>query len=237
MLTAVNNNQKTKQHYETTIASSTGDTIVVPDDYSSIQEAVDHANNGDTIYVRIGIYTENIDVYKPLKIIGEERNTTIIEGKNKGDHIFDVTADNVEITRFTIKNTSLGRAGIKIESDNCKVRDNIVHECGDGIWIVESDNVTIQNNQVYHNNFGIYADGIKSIQIIDDVFNANGDGVVLLQSSNVNLVNNKIINNDFNGVLHILCKSSFINKNDIHFNGNIGLKMLSSNDNSIKNTL
>ena len=31
-------------------------TIVVPDDYSSIQEAVDQATQGDTVFVRNGFY-------------------------------------------------------------------------------------------------------------------------------------------------------------------------------------
>jgi len=39
-------------------------TIYVPEDYEKIQWAVDNASAGDTIIVRDGIYTENVDVKK-----------------------------------------------------------------------------------------------------------------------------------------------------------------------------
>ena len=39
-------------------------TIYVPEDYARIQWAVDNASAGDTIIVRDGIYTENVDVKK-----------------------------------------------------------------------------------------------------------------------------------------------------------------------------
>ena len=37
-----------------------GDIIYVPDDYKTIQKAIDNASDGDTIIVRDGIYKENI---------------------------------------------------------------------------------------------------------------------------------------------------------------------------------
>ena len=41
---------------------STARTIYVPEDYAKIQWAVDNASAGDTIIVRDGTYTENVDV-------------------------------------------------------------------------------------------------------------------------------------------------------------------------------
>ena len=41
-------------------------TIYVPDDYGTIQDAVDNATAGDTIIVRDGTYTENVHVNKSL---------------------------------------------------------------------------------------------------------------------------------------------------------------------------
>ena len=39
-------------------------TIIVPDEYSSIQEAINNANEEDTIFVRAGIYYEHVVVNK-----------------------------------------------------------------------------------------------------------------------------------------------------------------------------
>ena len=55
-------------------------TIVVPDDYTTIQEAIDNAVADDTIYVYQGIYHENIGISKPVSFIGEDRDSTIIDG-------------------------------------------------------------------------------------------------------------------------------------------------------------
>lgn len=35
-------------------------TIVVPDDYPTIQNAIDSADEGDTLYVKNGTYCENV---------------------------------------------------------------------------------------------------------------------------------------------------------------------------------
>jgi len=76
-------------------------TIVVPDDYSTIQEAINNANDGDTILIAPGVYPENgILINKSVSIIGSDINTTIVTG---GAPAINVLADNVTIKGFTIK--------------------------------------------------------------------------------------------------------------------------------------
>ena len=73
-------------------------TIVVPDDYPTIQAAIDNATDGDTIFVKKGVYVENPVVNKSISLVGEDRDSTVI----------DVTAglkverDEVTITGLTI---------------------------------------------------------------------------------------------------------------------------------------
>jgi len=62
-----------------TISYSSGDTIVVPRDYPTIQQAINHAKDGDTIKVLAGVYRENIIVNKSISIIGDGANITIID--------------------------------------------------------------------------------------------------------------------------------------------------------------
>jgi hypothetical protein len=53
-------------------------TIVVPDDYLTIQEAINAAVPGDTVNVRAGTYGEYVVVNKSISLIGESSSTTQI---------------------------------------------------------------------------------------------------------------------------------------------------------------
>src|SRR3972149_8773182 len=54
-------------------------TITVPDDYSTIQDAINAANEGDTIFVKKGTYEEKtLEINKALSLIGEDANITTI---------------------------------------------------------------------------------------------------------------------------------------------------------------
>lgn len=69
-------------------------TIYVPDNYTKIQWAVDKASAGDTIIVRDGVYTENVDVNKGLTIKSENGSAdTIVQAENPDDHVFEITVD------------------------------------------------------------------------------------------------------------------------------------------------
>ena len=57
-----------------TEAKASAATIYVPDDYATIQAAVDAASTGDTIIVKDGTYSEHVDVNKSLTIKIRERN-------------------------------------------------------------------------------------------------------------------------------------------------------------------
>lgn len=84
---------------DSTISISSS-TIYVPDDNSTIQEAVDYAIAGDTIIVRDDTYTENVHVNKRLTIKSENgTDKTIV-------HAFEVTADYVVIIGFTVKGSA-----------------------------------------------------------------------------------------------------------------------------------
>ena len=78
------------------------DIIRVPEDYSTIQAAVDAASSGCTIQVSAGTYIENLVVYKPLTLIGADRSTTVINGDGSED-IIRVTANGCTISGFTIQ--------------------------------------------------------------------------------------------------------------------------------------
>ena len=59
-------------------------TLLVPDEYSTIKSAIDASSSEDTVLVSAGTYYENYFIIynKSLTIIGEDPNTTILEGDN-----------------------------------------------------------------------------------------------------------------------------------------------------------
>jgi pectin methylesterase-like acyl-CoA thioesterase len=73
--------------------------------YSSIQKAIDcrDTNVGDTIYVKAGIYQENIFIQKAVTLLGENKLTTIIDGDNNGSTV-RIGVPNVVVQNFTITN-------------------------------------------------------------------------------------------------------------------------------------
>jgi len=128
--------------------------IYVPDDYTKIQWAVDNATSGDTIVVRDGTYTENIDVNKEHLTIKSENGagSTIVQAANPNDHVLHVTADWVNITGFTVENaTGDGKVGIYLDNvQHCNISTNNATNNCYGICLDDSSNNTIYNN--YFNN-------------------------------------------------------------------------------------
>ncbi len=114
-----------------------------PGNYSSIQDAIDNASNGDVVYVYSGIYYEALIVLKSITLVGEEKNTTVIDGRFN-DTVISVTADGVFLHGFTIIN---GDYGIEIDSVvDCVFSDNVLLDLDHGVYITDSGNMTIQNN-------------------------------------------------------------------------------------------
>jgi len=101
-------------------------TIIVPDDYPTIQEALNHANAGDTVFVRNGTYYEHVCMNKTVSIVGQDKITTIIDGNHTGT-VVTVTADNVNISGFTVQN---GEAGLKLDGDCNSVTSSIFSSNG-----------------------------------------------------------------------------------------------------------
>jgi pectin methylesterase-like acyl-CoA thioesterase len=62
-------------------AFSISKTIWVPDDYAKVQDAVNAAENGDTVRVRAGTYDGNVKINrKSISIIGDSASNTILRG-------------------------------------------------------------------------------------------------------------------------------------------------------------
>jgi nitrous oxidase accessory protein NosD len=117
-------------------------TIIVPDDFATIQSAINHATNGGTVYVRSGIYTENeLSITKSISLIGENVETTKIKLNSEKhdeplypefpdiyraiwyDRAMAVYADNFVLSGLTISTTG---GDINITGNNNKIESNFI---------------------------------------------------------------------------------------------------------------
>lgn len=84
--------------------------LVVPDDYKTIQEAVDASKPGDLVYIKNGVYKEgSVGVTVETENIvlrGEDRNKVIIDGEFKRDNGIKVFSNGVAIENLTVRNNT-----------------------------------------------------------------------------------------------------------------------------------
>jgi len=185
------------------IGTASGNIIYVDDsggaDYSTIQDAVNFANESDTIYVYGGTYNENIVVNKSLTLSGGGSGSTTINGE--GDHTIKVNSDNVIISGFKIKNTD-GSSYACVQLYyviNCQINDITAQYGGNTIYLVGSNTNTIEDNKIESGNIGIFFSNSDDNVITNNyIQNNNAYGISLYSNSASNI----IYRNDFsNNVL------------------------------------
>jgi len=169
-------------------------TITVPDDYPTIQAAIDAAQPGDTVYVKAGRYTENVAITKPLHLVGEDRTTTIIRSPNseKDVIIVKLPQGNVYITDLK---ASGGDTGIYIHvgtGAQVTLNDVIVSENQCGVATFGDGSLTITGSYFVDNSsagiqLGTAIAVVKSTEIL-----RGGLGVILVGAVDATLDDNLI---------------------------------------------
>ena len=166
--------------------------VFVPDGYPKIQQAVETSN---IVIVRDGVYRENIIVNKSLTILSENGSTNcVVQAADSDGDVFHVTADNVNISGFTIEG---GYHGIYIDhAENCYIANNSVSDNKYGIHLRYSSNNTISGNTILNNNeYGICLDNSDNNIITDNLFICNVEGIRIGDSCN-NVITDNTFEND-----------------------------------------
>jgi len=179
-----------------------GNTLYVggsgPNNYTSIQAAIDDASDGDTIFVYSGIYYENVLVYKSINLIGEDENTTIIDSGGSGS-VVNVTADHVTVYGFTVQNGSgwLNK-GIKLDGvQHCRIERVTASNNWEGITLGHSSNCSIINTAVSNNHNGIGLDYSSNCSIINTAVSNSLYGITLWGSISCSITNTIASNNTY----------------------------------------
>jgi nitrous oxidase accessory protein len=213
----------------------TSDTIIV-NAGDSIQNAIENADTGDTIFVKNGVYNENIFINKTITLKGEDKYNTIIDGRGTGN-VVKIIAYGVKLSDFTIKNCGEGNgkynANICVLSSDNTISNNIITDEKlnvnwgfAGIYIhyfLEPDKTgnMIEGNDISKTYIGIFIHRSRSNTFtnnkIHDTFGINiidwkyGEGHNIFEF-------NKVYNSPNSG-FHIQTNNNIIRNNEIYDNG------------------
>ncbi len=214
---------------------TTGDgTLATP--WKTIGYAVSQASDSDTIIVRDGTYTENIDIDKQLTIRSENgAASTTITAANPNENVLSVTADNVSIDGLTITgSTETPMAGIYLfSSENSSIVNNICSDNENGIYLDYSDNITVSNNTLSDNTYGIYLYLSGDVTVSNNTLSDNTYGIYLYRSEDVTISANNCDTNDY-GILIDGSNRIAITGNTCSENG-VGIKVYDSLEINISN--
>ena len=211
--------------------------------YTSIQEAINNEPEGTTIYVKNGLYNEILNINKKIKIIGENKENTIIHSESEQNkYSINLNAPEIIIEKLSIKNSGSGlyTSGIKITALQTQIQDCIIYETPVGIAIFTSNNV-INNCEFYRcSDEGIVLLGTpysecKNNTIINCKFFENCDGLELQYSTDNIITNCEFYNNTHTGIDAIISSNdrNIISNCNIYNNNVHGLYLSSSSYNKI----
>lgn len=185
----------------------------------SIKKAIDLANPGDTILVYKGVYREgNIEINK--RIVLQGKDFPILDGQRKYE-VVSIKADSVVVSGFKVIDSGYGSL-----NDPC------------GIKIYDKIGVTVKNNILENNFFGIYAQKGSSCIIENNTIKAYqkeeqriGNGIHCWKSDSMKIIGNRISGHR-DGIYFEFVSNSIIWRNISKENIRYGLHFMFSNDDS-----
>jgi parallel beta-helix repeat protein len=192
--------------------------------YSKIQDAIDNSSDQDMIFVYddSSPYNENIIIDKSIIIMGEDPDSTIIDGDSKQCTI-TINSSNVSFGGFTIINGNL--SGIKLlNSEYCSIFFNFIDANKRyGISLIDSSENIILFNIIQGNDNGVkLSSNSNNNAIYENVFYNNYNGIFLEYSSDNNITFNEISHNEYGIKLYSKSKNNLIKLNLIS-NNTLGL--------------
>jgi parallel beta-helix repeat protein len=224
--------------------------------YKNITSGLEHAKDGNTIFVKAGTYREHVVVNESVSLIGEDRNSTIVDGNGNGT-VISITANNVSIEGLTIEGSgqSPNDCGISIDhSTGNYIRGNTITDNYEGIGLYSSSNDVVSGNSITDNyeGIGLYSSsndvvsgnsitdnyyGIGLYYSSDDVVSGNSItdnyyGIGLYYSSDDVVSGNSITDNYYEGIDVYYSSDDVVSGNTITDNYD-GIGLYSSSNNNI----
>jgi parallel beta-helix repeat protein len=173
--------------------------------YTKIQDAINDSQNGDTVFVYndSSPYYERIFINKSISLIGEDQQSTIIDGQSSPLTGVTITADSVVLKRFTISHSmydGIENSVIDISSDAIIISENTISENQviHDIYFHSSQNCIFSNNTLSEAFFhGIIVSYCINCTFSGNVLYDNYDNFEILDSSNNSFLNNQMTGSDY----------------------------------------
>ncbi|MBE3137473.1 MAG: right-handed parallel beta-helix repeat-containing protein [Thermoplasmata archaeon] len=215
------------QDTENPLPTSRGNWLYVggsgPGNYTKIQDAIDNASDGDTVFVYddSSPYYENVFVNKSISVLGENRDTTIIDAKGHRS-VLVLQAEGIIVTGLTLQHSGgvgWNDSGIRIKNNgNAIITLNIFTNNDVAILCMAGNDISITNNVIIDNEWGIRFSDWDTATIAHNIINNSREGIRTNDCINIFIYNNKIMNH-IHGI--VLCSDgkievqyNYIEKND-----------------------
>lgn len=217
-------------------------------DYYTIQEAINDANPGDTIRASAGVYyqgryyeqpyyeyedpnVKSVDVNKSVWLIGEDKDTTIIDAIRNGGDVIKISANHTHVEGFRIQNaadancavdmngvqfnhiignTIIGdttkiNTGIELYNGsnyNTLVDNDIRSNTEGGIDINDCNNVFVSKNTIKLNtNYGIVVEDSNDTHIVNNTLTSNKGGILIKGDSHYSEIRGNDISDPCAGIV------------------------------------
>ena len=201
-----------------------GTTLTVDDngnaEYPSIQDAVDAADEGDTVKVWEGTYYENVKVDRSIDVIGNGSETTTINGGGVRGVVL-ISADWVNLSGFYLTGSyGYGKQGILVRSSHNTIFWNNCSGNEMGIDLFDAHYNNISDNICdWNENYGIFLDESDHNTIVDSNCSNNQENGILIRSSFMNTIDScDCDSNGDNGIELYFGAGNIVNSSNCSYN-------------------
>jgi nitrous oxidase accessory protein len=212
-----------------------------PGNYTTIQDAINDAQNGWTVFVYAGTYSENLVVNNAITLQGEDKDLTIIDGQSHGNVIY-ISTFHVTVKGFTIRNAGWGHyAGVWLDHANFNLIEGnrILENHFWGICLNSSSFNSITGNTLSLNDLGVEAGGLygpghpsNGNFFTDNVFSSNEYQGMAFGWSKRNVIAHNVFANSSYGITFWNNVNMLIYKN-VFLNNTYGIELCFSRQNLV----
>ncbi len=220
-------------------ASNTENILRVPQDFPTIQTAIDSAESGDTIKIEGGIYHEQLKIFKSINLLGEDTDSVIVKGISIQESVISIQGMGTEVTIFGMS-ISEGRVGIFVDiSAKLSLKKINISKNRLGIHAQGSSIIRIEESAIHDNTGGgepdlrgaaggiLLRDEAVAEVISTEIFKNRVTGVEVRDSSKLSIHNTKIMDHPSDGIFST--SESEVTVKDILIEGNgTGIEFLRS---------